>query len=1070
MADKPTDTTAAPDQFAPPDKIAQDGYGVRSDRNYEVWNPENNGVSRVDRYTAQLLADAGQKIKSTPKTLDNILNLQSAKAEEESLHHLRFQLGSHRELTQDDINDIYNKKGLVAAAKAEAADAMPVSIKGWEGFTGAFAHQAASWNSMGLTDVGEALQGNRGQEREFAQNDSRHWVGGLLGAGFGIATNPLYYAGAPAATASRLLLRKMAADGAEVTALAAAKTQAVRNSLKYITNVFATGAAHGMAANAVSQQAETTEEKQKRGDDEHSTGEIAPWQVGASGLIDGIFSVAGDQVGEHVLQPAVRGSKWLGSKALDQARKAYTAVEDKIITKFTAKTAEEIAAGEAAAAKPYLSKRKVTTHGGGVKTVDQEDIAREIVTAVQNGVPAEVATQNAAVKAAKKGREARGKVSVTKTRVKKDTEFNGVTNTSTDSAIDAAGGKSSQTITEGGKSQVTNTEKRVQKSKGNTLEFEGMPPPNPDGIHPTEPGASPNSGPSGPSAPTAPEPPKYHDMTEEELLKHVEDVGGMEHPDAKDALRELKAREEDEGEIKAGIDAAAEHFDGTPHKDTIINADPIGNEPLTWHFPKDATPEEAKRMIGDWYEKLLSPEDNLMHKAAQQMAAEYRKTGEQALHEQWSAINAYLTRKYPRKMLDAVDGGQVQPGFRDLSNAYRRYNGYTEGGELTKVTGRVPRESGGKVPPRGPNAPPPISPEQPWTTNESRKAESQTTDTRTKTEETFNYPKPKPFSRNKVETIRVTGKVKPHFSKAGLMAGLTAGKLLSTIGMPAVGHLIGPAIAADYLVAALINNRKAAGAFYLKLGSNTATGVGKLLKYTLRLDHKDVQDAVSSRVSGMKLNYSKPEEIDYDYKRKFSGVTNAHVDPQKVQAVLEHHVGELMPQSQFQQVLMSSLAAAEALQASHLKDPRPPTMQETPYNPPRSAKLKALKDYHAVTYPVEALHHPTPARVALIDKVHPELMRTVRNGIIGYITKGGGKLTPQQMRNASIIMGAPITPRYEKGYIQRLQMGASDKPQQDQTAGASAGKPPSINGGKSAKIAAQSALIDSPDPNVNTLQ
>jgi len=124
------------------------------------------------------------------------------------------------------------------------------------------------------------------------------------------------------------------------------------------------------------------------------------------------------------------------------------------------------------------------------------------------------------------------------------------------------------------------------------------------------------------------------------------------------------------------------------------------------------------------------------------------------------------------------------------------------------------------------------------------------------------------------------------------------------------------------------------------------------------------------------------------------------------------------------------------------------------YDPPRSEKLKFIQAYKGVNSPFESLLDPSIAGISAIEATHPETLGVVRRLIADKLTdpKVVSKLTTEQSRQLSIIMGIPVryvnSPAYISGIQQVVSGSTAAQQQQPQQA-----KQPNLSGAQEKSFA-----------------
>lgn len=275
-------------------------------------------------------------------------------------------------------------------------------------------------------------------------------------------------------------------------------------------------------------------------------------------------------------------------------------------------------------------------------------------------------------------------------------------------------------------------------------------------------------------------------------------------------------------------------------------------------------------------------------------------------------------------------------------------------------------------------------------------------------------------------------------------------------------HLVGlstvtaPMLAADILVPHVINNRS----FYSKqLDRMTQKPIEALGKLTRNLTTSKLNNAPSSQAQLSKA-LRNPDKL---YQQVTSSLQAHANDPAATQQAVQHHWGHtLVEHPQLQTgLIVHTQKIAQVAQAHIPSDNRPPTAQHTPYNPPRSQKVKFLRLFHAINQPLSALENPTPQMMQVIEQTNPETLNLVRRTLAGHIAENKAPFKGKAAQVVSMILGEPINPRNDSTYLKRLQDTASlDAPATEPSGGNHSGPHAgSIAGPKSAKVQQDAATL-----------
>jgi hypothetical protein len=279
----------------------------------------------------------------------------------------------------------------------------------------------------------------------------------------------------------------------------------------------------------------------------------------------------------------------------------------------------------------------------------------------------------------------------------------------------------------------------------------------------------------------------------------------------------------------------------------------------------------------------------------------------------------------------------------------------------------------------------------------------------------------------------------------------------------ATGHLFpgtvlaGSMLALDTAIPAALNNRaKVAKAF-----DKVTKGTAKAAAGTLRAYQKESTTRAHDKQTSA---YVPVDHAHYD--RAVKNVTdnlNPAIAKENVIKGMGEHVASEHP-ILTQNLVRMQVDAATALAPHVIKDTRAPGLKQTPFNPPRSQKVKFLKLYHAVTQPLETMKNPSPAQMDIVSQLYPMHHRILTSAISGMLVANPDKIDNAKQRQLSIAMGSNYSSRQDPDYLQRLQMTAHiDETPQGPANGAS------HSGPKSAKVTNNAVNIDATPDQLNQL-
>jgi hypothetical protein len=197
--------------------------------------------------------------------------------------------------------------------------------------------------------------------------------------------------------------------------------------------------------------------------------------------------------------------------------------------------------------------------------------------------------------------------------------------------------------------------------------------------------------------------------------------------------------------------------------------------------------------------------------------------------------------------------------------------------------------------------------------------------------------------------------------------------------------------------------------------------------------------------------------LDDDYSAIEKGVSKLAANPEMINDYYQKRYGPLFAENP--QVL-AGVVQHQTKKVMHLADKLPKSTQptsviQTLYSPSRNEKVKFLAQYKAVNDPFNAAVDPTREVVEAIKATNPEMYNHLVSVLQGQIAdpKIAKKLTRQQARQLSTLLGTNISIYDDNKYIGRLQQSAqaatANNPKMN-------GKPPgqaakSINLGKQAQ-------------------
>lgn len=271
-----------------------------------------------------------------------------------------------------------------------------------------------------------------------------------------------------------------------------------------------------------------------------------------------------------------------------------------------------------------------------------------------------------------------------------------------------------------------------------------------------------------------------------------------------------------------------------------------------------------------------------------------------------------------------------------------------------------------------------------------------------------------------------------------------------------VSKVAWPLIAADTAIPHVLNERS----FYSKQLDRLTVKPAELMGQLVR----NLTTSVLNRKPAAQAQLSKalrhPDKL-------YDAVTNslqAHAnDPSATQQAIQGRWQHALVDHPALQtgLIIHTQKVAQVARSFIPPDTRPPTAQHTPYNPPRSQKVKFLRLFHAINQPLSALENPTPQMMQVIEQTNPETLSLLRRSLVGHIASGKAPFKGKAAQVASMILGEPINPRNASPYLKRLQTTASlDQPATEPSGGNMAGPHAgSIAGPKSAKVQQDAAML-----------
>ena len=190
------------------------------------------------------------------------------------------------------------------------------------------------------------------------------------------------------------------------------------------------------------------------------------------------------------------------------------------------------------------------------------------------------------------------------------------------------------------------------------------------------------------------------------------------------------------------------------------------------------------------------------------------------------------------------------------------------------------------------------------------------------------------------------------------------------------------------------------------------------------------------------------------YKELSTAIVQAKIAPEAVaQRVSEMHDFSQHPLLQAG-ITMTALNQVATLYGALPTNPNDPTLSTEVYEPTDAQKRAFLDHYDVVTDLPKAMLCPNREKVMLAEQTNPQQMKLLKDSLLGYLAKNGTeKLSSAQLRNMSIILDTPVTPRQSMKYLKTLQQSAPP-PQ---------GKSPGGSPGLGVKEATNVTLRDMPD-------
>ena len=284
------------------------------------------------------------------------------------------------------------------------------------------------------------------------------------------------------------------------------------------------------------------------------------------------------------------------------------------------------------------------------------------------------------------------------------------------------------------------------------------------------------------------------------------------------------------------------------------------------------------------------------------------------------------------------------------------------------------------------------------------------------------------------------------YKKAGGGAGFLAGTektLRGIAGLGIAGHLLPGAIAAPALAVGTKAWMAAAGirsANFAILGAlNNQQRINALVqKFAMpaaKMTATVVRTLIGGELPAVAVNHFYGQDIDTTYRAVAETLPKLTADPQAVSNHYDEHIGPLFhdtPQF-YSQFIATQNTALQYLADAIPKDPRPPSLIPTPYEPPRADKAKFLHVMQAVNSPLESLQNPTLQSVAAVAAVHPETLKLVKQQALSQLVGRTKPLNPTQAKQLSILLGAPVSPSLQANFIASMQQAvASQQTQQAQ--------------------------------------
>lgn len=434
---------------------------------------------------------------------------------------------------------------------------------------------------------------------------------------------------------------------------------------------------------------------------------------------------------------------------------------------------------------------------------------------------------------------------------------------------------------------------------------------------------------------------------------------------------------------------------------------------LEWHYPEHFTEQQMKREVGAHYDRILG-DDGLAMQAVylrlKQEAIAAEKAGNMAemarLRARATGVEKELHVNFPRST--HPETGETIPGWRDTQKEYTRLHGHDY---VDPDTARFST----------------LSPEQKADYEAEQHLHKERPDLKFASADTADVPpEGNPFDKDvpgesaeaakegppigdtppgtKSPKAGPSPRYKPRFTRWRLWR-------LSAISGP-FRPLVHATIAANEFIPAMLNHVDPFVEAVNKAAQLSETQVGSAIRHALSA--KVQHDAA---VGPIDAQYNKIQKL----------VTHVQANPE----VLEDGIrAQLGPGAQNYPNLTGNTvkAAATAITAvsqNMARNPNNITPRNSGFDPPRREKVRVIRMAQAVFDPASVIRDPDPDSWAVVQQVHPETAKYVRDALIAAVANPKIKLTRRQMHNLSILLGGPVSPQNDPEYIKSKHEAAT---------------------------------------------